>query len=65
LLRTYVCGWNTEDIEFLNSLSKDDYLKWMKGNPENIVIKIRAGLLTFQNIRTSNGDQARKECMTI
>jgi hypothetical protein len=50
-------GWNPEDIEFLNSLTKDDYFKWMKGNPEDIVTKVRSGLLTFSNMQSSSTDQ--------
>lgn len=50
-------GWNPEDIEFLNSLSKDDYIRWMKGNPDDLVTKVRGGLLTFRNLRSSGGDQ--------
>lgn len=50
-------GWNPEDIEFLNSLTKDDYVKWMKENPENLVTKVRGGLLTFRDLQSSGGDQ--------
>lgn len=54
-------GWNPEDIEFLNSLTKDDYVTWMKGNPENLVTKVRGGLLTFRNFQSSGGDQHKYE----
>lgn len=50
-------GWNPEDIDFLNSLNKDDYLKWMKENPKDLVTKVRGGLLTFRSIQSSAGDQ--------
>ncbi|MGF0335117.1 P-loop NTPase fold protein [Ectopseudomonas toyotomiensis] len=50
-------GWNPEDIEFLNSLTKDDYVKWMKENPENLVTKVRGGLLTFRDLQSSGSDQ--------
>lgn len=50
-------GWNSEDIEFLNSLTKDDFVNWMKGNPEDLVTKVRSGLLTFRNLQSSGSDQ--------
>lgn len=50
-------GWNPEDIEFLNSLTKDDFVNWMKGNPEDLVTKVRGGLLTFRNLQSSGADQ--------
>ena len=54
-------GWNPEDIVFLNSLTKDDYLKWMRGNPEDMVTKVRGGLLTFRNLQSSGDDQHKYE----
>ncbi len=50
-------GWNPEDIEFLNSLTKDDYVKWMKESPEDLVTKVRGGLLTFRNLQSCSDDQ--------
>jgi hypothetical protein len=50
-------GWNPEDIVFLYSLTKDDYIKWMKGNPKDLVTKVRSGLLTFRNLQSSGSDQ--------
>lgn len=52
-------GWNPEDIEFLNSLTKDDYVNWMKSNPEDLVTKVRGGLLTFRNIQSMGSDQGK------
>ena len=57
-------GWNPEDIEFLNSLTKDDYVEWMKGNPEDLVTKVRGGLLTFRNLRSSGYDQDKYSNIT-
>jgi hypothetical protein len=54
-------GLDSEDIDFLNSLTKDDYVNWMKGNPENLVTKVRGGLLTFRNFRSSGDDQHKYE----
>jgi len=53
-------GWNPEDIEFLGSLNADDYFKWMMSAPEDIVKKIRGGLLTFRNLQASNEEDQIK-----
>ena len=53
-------GWNPEDIEFLGSLSGDDYFKWMMSTPEDITTKIKGGLLTFRNLQTSNEEDRIK-----
>jgi hypothetical protein len=47
-------GWNPSDIDFLSSLDKNDYYTWMKGNPDNLVGKVRSGLLIFRNLTASN-----------
>ncbi len=52
-------SWNQEDVEFLNSLTKEDYLDWMRGDPEDIVTKIRGGLFMFRTIK-SNGHEQQK-----
>jgi len=53
-------GWNPEDIEFLGSMSADDYFKWMIGATDDIVKKIRGGLLTFRNLQASNEEDRIK-----
>lgn len=53
-------GWNPEDIEFLGSLSADDYFKWMINDPDDITTKIRGGLLTFRNLQTSSEEDRTK-----
>ena len=53
-------GWNSEDIEFLGSLSIDDYFKWMMSGPDRITTKIRDSLLTFRSLRTSNEEDRIK-----
>lgn len=53
-------GWNPEDIEFLSSLSADDYFNWMMNAPVDMVTKIRGGLLTFRNLQTSSKDDEIK-----
>lgn len=53
-------GWNPDDIEFLQSLSVDNYYHWMKGNPDNMLTKIRGGLLIFRGMQASDDEQSKK-----
>lgn len=43
-------GWNENDITYLASLDKEDFKRWMKSSPAEIVTKIRGGLLVFSGI---------------
>lgn len=52
-------SWNPEDIDFLTSLTEHDYITWMKSNPEDMVTKIRSGLLLFRNMSSSGDDQLK------
>lgn len=58
-------GWNPEDIDFLCSLSKDDYINWIKGNPDKLVTKLRGGLLTFRNLSGSDQEKYDKIANTV
>lgn len=40
-------GWDEDILIYLDSLSEEDYYNWMKSNPNQMVKKIRGGLLTF------------------
>ncbi|MGB5159190.1 MAG: P-loop NTPase fold protein [Desulfobacterales bacterium] len=53
-------GWNPEDVDFLSSLSKDDFKKWMKSSPEDLYTKIKGGLFFFRNLGTSNEVDQKK-----
>lgn len=57
-------GWNEGDIEFLSSLSVEDIHAWMIANPQNMVAKIRSGLLFFRNLG-SNSDEDRMKFKKI
>lgn len=46
-------GWNPEDIEFLVTLTPDDYYRWIQSCPADLSIKLRAGLLFFRNLSGS------------
>ncbi|CCK74948.1 conserved hypothetical protein [Oleispira antarctica RB-8] len=59
-------GWNTEDVGFLSSLSKDDFKCWMKGNPDRLTMKVRSGLLTFDKMGATNkSDQEKYEKISL
>ena len=53
-------GWSPDHIDYLASLSADDYYTWMKSNPENMARKIRSGLLFFKNLGTTNPENKKK-----
>ncbi len=58
-------GWNEEDIDFLASLTKQDFYDWMKSEPENLTKKARSGLLTFRRMGTSDpNDKSKYEKIT-
>ncbi|MCY7369164.1 MAG: KAP family NTPase [Chamaesiphon sp.] len=42
-------GWYPEDIEFLASITQDEFYQWIKGNPANLMTKLKSGLLFFDN----------------
>lgn len=56
-------GWSSEDIEYLCSLGPNDYKDWMKSNPNDLVTKVRSGLLTFRNMQASH-DQEKYTAIT-
>ncbi|MCG8635783.1 MAG: hypothetical protein MI863_18245 [Desulfobacterales bacterium] len=43
-------GWNSEHIDFLSTLSKDNYRDWMKSSPDDLSTKVRSGLLLFRDM---------------
>ncbi|MGY4877364.1 P-loop NTPase fold protein [Vreelandella aquamarina] len=50
-------AWNPEDIDYLASLDSHDYKAWMKSSPDDLVTKVRSGLLTFRNMRSSSNEE--------
>jgi hypothetical protein len=53
-------GWNPEDIDFLVSLSTEDFYRWMVKSPADLPIKIRNGLLFFKNLQAGNINDGKK-----
>jgi len=49
-------SWGAEETNFLYSLTKQDYIDWIKSNPEDITTKIKSGLLLFRNLRSSGSE---------
>ncbi len=46
-------GWNPEDIEFLTTLTSDDYYLWIQSSPSDLMIKLTSGLLSFRSLTGS------------
>lgn len=40
-------SWSKSQIEYLKIVTVDQLVQWMKSNPDELVAKIRSGLLTF------------------
>lgn len=53
-------GWNPEDIDFLVSISSDEFYEWIKGEPTDLPTKLRSGLLYFGNLQGSNPEDTKK-----
>lgn len=53
-------SWNPIDIDYLNSLSVVDYYNWMKGDPSELLTKLRSGLLTFRGLGAQNSSDQEK-----
>lgn len=53
-------GWNPEDIDFLVSISTDEFYQWIKGDPADLPTKLRGGLLFFGNLQGGNPEDSKK-----
>lgn len=53
-------GWNPEDIDFLVSISADEFYEWIKGEPVDLPTKLRGGLLFFGNLQSGNSEDTKK-----
>lgn len=53
-------GWNPEDIDFLVSISTDEFCRWIKGSPADLPTKLRGGLLFFGNLQGGSPEDTRK-----
>jgi hypothetical protein len=53
-------GWNPEDIDFLVSISADEFYEWIKGEPVDLPTKLRGGLLFFGNLQGGNPEDTKK-----
>lgn len=53
-------GWNPEDIDFLVSISADEFYEWIKGEPEDLPTKLRRGLLFFGNLQGGSSEDTEK-----
>lgn len=53
-------GWNPGDIEFLATLTADDYYRWIQSAPSDLPLKLRSGLLFFRNLSGSQPEDNEK-----
>lgn len=53
-------GWNPEDIDFLVSVSADEFYEWIKGEPVDLPTKLRGGLLLFGNLQGGNPEDTKR-----
>jgi hypothetical protein len=53
-------GWNPDDIDFLVSISVDDFYEWIKGEPADLPTKLRSGLLFFGNLQGGSSQDTEK-----
>ena len=53
-------GWNVEDIDFLASLSSEDFLNWLRSEPVDLPIKLKRGLLVFAELQGGSSQDAIK-----
>jgi hypothetical protein len=51
-------GWNQEDIEFLVTLTADDFYRWIQSSPTDLPVKLRSGLLFFRNLTGSRPEDS-------
>lgn len=53
-------AWSPEDIEFLVSISSDEFYKWIKSEPVDLPSKLLGGLLLFGNLQSDNREDKQK-----
>lgn len=53
-------GWNPEDIDFLASLTEEDFYRWIRSSPTDLPFKIRSGLMFFRNLTGSRPEDTEK-----
>lgn len=53
-------GWNPEDIDFLVSISADEFYEWIKGDPADLPTKLRGGLLFFGNLQGGTSEDTKR-----
>ncbi len=53
-------AWDSKELEYLSSLSKEDYKKWMKSGPDKLNVKIKKGLFIFKGLGGTNASDNKK-----
>lgn len=52
-------AWNPEDIDYLSSVSVDEFVAWIKTNPDDLPRKLKEGLLSFGQIAGKDSSKAK------
>lgn len=53
-------GWNPEDIDYLASVTPDEFYQWIKSNPNELPTKLSGGLLFFGELQSSVEEETKK-----
>jgi hypothetical protein len=53
-------GWNPEDIDYLLSVTTEEFYQWIKSDPNDLPTKLRSGLLFFGEIQSSVEEDTKK-----
>lgn len=53
-------GWAHEDIDFLASITTDEFYQWIKSVPVDLPAKLRGGLLFFGDLQGSSPEDTKK-----
>lgn len=57
-------AWNPDDIDYLSSVSIDEFVTWIKTNPDDLPRKLKDGLLSFGQIAGKDSNRAKYDRIT-
>ena len=53
-------SWTSEDIDFLASLSSEDFVNWLRSEPVDLPVKLKRGLLIFAELQGNSSHDSIK-----
>ena len=53
-------GWNPEDIDYLVSVTPDEFYQWIRSDPSDLPTKLQGGLLFFGDLQSSVEEDTKK-----